>query len=116
MTNEAKTESFEEWALLELMGHRRLAGRVSEQRIGGQAFIRIDVPDTDAGKGFTQFYNGPAIYAITPTTEDVARAIAEGIRAEPITRYDLPHTALMAPGGLAPLGGRDDDDDDEAPF
>lgn len=34
------------WAILELMGHRRLAGYVSEQEIAGAAFIRVDVPGT----------------------------------------------------------------------
>jgi hypothetical protein len=30
---------FEEWAVLELMGHRRLAGKVTDAVIGGGAFI-----------------------------------------------------------------------------
>ena len=37
-------ETFEEWAVLELMGHRRLAGKVTEATIGGGAFLRIDIP------------------------------------------------------------------------
>ncbi len=35
---------FETWAILELMGHRRLAGFVTEQEIGGANLLRIDVP------------------------------------------------------------------------
>lgn len=38
-------ESFTGWAILELMGHRRLGGYLSEQEIAGAAFIRIDVPE-----------------------------------------------------------------------
>jgi hypothetical protein len=37
-------ETFEGWAFLELMGHRRLAGKVSEATIAGVGFIRLDVP------------------------------------------------------------------------
>lgn len=78
-------KAFEEWAILELMGHRRLAGRVIEETIGGASFIQIDVP-----KGATQFYAPAAVYCITPTTEDLARRFAEGNRPQPVSRYDLP--------------------------
>lgn len=32
------------WAILELMGHRRLGGYLREETIAGAAFLRIDVP------------------------------------------------------------------------
>ena len=38
------TEAFGEWCILELFGHRRLGGYVTEQEIGGVSFIRIEVP------------------------------------------------------------------------
>lgn len=44
-------EGFEGWAFLELMGHRKLAGHVSEATIGGGSFIRIDVPGGCDGSG-----------------------------------------------------------------
>lgn len=34
---------FEEWAVLELFGHQRLAGKVSEAQIGGTSFVRIEL-------------------------------------------------------------------------
>lgn len=37
--------AFEGWAILELMGHRRLGGHVSEATVAGAGFLRIDVPD-----------------------------------------------------------------------
>jgi len=40
------SEKFEGWCVLELMGHRRLAGYVSEQEIAGADMLRIDVPST----------------------------------------------------------------------
>jgi hypothetical protein len=40
----ADESAFEGWAILELMGHRRLAGYVQEATIAGGAFIRLDVP------------------------------------------------------------------------
>jgi hypothetical protein len=94
-------ESFEGWAIVELMGHRRLAGRVSEEQIAGAAFLRLDIPDPDALDEIgdaTQFYAPGAVYAITPTSEDTARAAAAAWRPEPVRRWELP--ALPQPDRL----------------
>lgn len=39
------SETFEGWAVLELMGHRRLGGYIREEQVAGAAFIRIDIPE-----------------------------------------------------------------------
>lgn len=82
-------QKFDEWVILELMGHRKLAGRVTEQTIGSASFIRIDVPG-DNGEIATQFYNPSAVYAMTPCSEELARAVAENNAPRPVTRYELP--------------------------
>src|SRR5579859_3643818 len=35
-------QEFDQWALVELMGHQRIAGRVTEAEIGGSKFIHAD--------------------------------------------------------------------------
>lgn len=82
-------ERFEAWGLLELFGHQRLAGRLTDQAIGGCHFIRIDVPEVDGQAGYTRFFTNGAIYGITVTTEDVARRMAAALRAKPIQAYEL---------------------------
>lgn len=83
-------ERFDEWAVLELMGHRRLAGRVSEVELAGAAFLRIDVFAGDAEAPVaTQFYAAGAVYAITPTTEKVARAFGARAQPAPVARWEL---------------------------
>lgn len=82
------TENFGEWCILELFGHRRLGGYVQEQEIGGASFIRIDVPGEE-GTVATQFYNPSAVYAMTPTDEETARAFALRHRPEPVARWEL---------------------------
>jgi hypothetical protein len=85
---------FEGWAILELMGHRKLAGYVREQEVAGAGFIRIDVPRVGADENVaTQFYAPGALYCLTPTTEDVARRIAASCQPEPVTRWELPARA-----------------------
>ncbi len=79
----------EGWAILELMGHRRLAGIVSETTVAGGAFIRIDIPGTGDQGPATQFYAPAAIYCLTPTTEAIARAAAASAVVQPVQRWEL---------------------------
>jgi hypothetical protein len=96
--------AFKEWVVLELMGHRRLAGLLTEQEIAGHGFLRLDIhgpirykPTGEAidEKIATQFYSPSSVYAITPTSEATARAFAERNQPAPISRWDLP--LLSAP-------------------
>ena len=86
------SKNFEEWAVLELMGHRKLAGKVTEQTIGSATFIRIDVPGQKGEVTATQFYNPSAIYCMTPTTEKLARRMSAYNKPEPVTRWELPES------------------------
>lgn len=93
---------YEGWAILELMGHRRLAGYVSEVEFAGGKFVRLDVPaggsDASTGPGrpslddvhVTQLYGASSVYCLTPTTEKIARAVAErSTEAAPVSRWEL---------------------------
>lgn len=79
------------WFLVELMGHRRLAGKVTEQTIAGAGFLRIDVPGPD-GNVATQFFAPSSVYALTPITEELARRVADASRFEPVTEWDIRKT------------------------
>lgn len=102
-------QSFREWGILEVMGRLRLAGVISEQTIAGAGMLRIDVPETKNAPAFTRFFAPGSIYSITPTTEEIARALAERIRELPVTRFDLPQLAAT----VAPDAREDDADEDE---
>jgi hypothetical protein len=81
---------FDEWALLELFGHQRMAGRVRNASIGGGSFIRVDVPALGEQEALTRFISPNAVYAITPMSEKTVRTlIRTGLRCEPISRYDV---------------------------
>lgn len=83
-----------EFAIVELMGHRRRAGRIAEVERFGTKLLRIDIPNTDGET--TEFYGGGSIYALRPCTEDVAREAARQIGdlrpVAPVT-YRLPPMA-----------------------
>ena len=88
--DETTKETFEGHCILELMGHRKLGGYVKEQEIAGHGFLRIDIPGPDGAAIATQFYSPSAVYAITPTTEEMARAVATRYQPEPVQRWELP--------------------------
>lgn len=99
--SEAKTGwPYEGWAILELMGHRKLGGYIRVVELAGAAFVRIDVPAEDVYGAATQFYASAAIYAITPTMEETARALARGCRPAPVTRWELPPAPAARPTAL----------------
>lgn len=99
---------FEQWAVVEIMGHRKFAGFVTEQSIGGSSFVRIDIPETEAHgerlPAFTKLFGSGSIYCISPCTEETARAFASQIRSRAFELYEAPRL------GLTPAK-RDDDDD-----
>jgi len=104
---EAKADGIDfGWSILELMGHRRLAGKLCEVAIAGAGMLRIDVPAPD-GTWVTQFYGGSAVYCITPTTEEIARAVARGARPEPVHRWELV-AATQSPPPWSPDGDESD--------
>lgn len=82
-------QKFELFAVVELFGHNRVAGKVSEQSIGVATFIRVDVPETTQQPKFTRILNPQSIYAINPVTEEVANEMAEMITAKPIDSWDI---------------------------
>jgi hypothetical protein len=82
-------EKKEMWALVELFGHNRIAGRVTEAEIGAGALIRVEVPAVKDKDPLTKYYNVKAIYGITPVDEATARRMAESIDSAPINAYSL---------------------------
>lgn len=75
--------AFDEWCIVELLGHRRIAGRVREATFPA-GFLRIDEPD-----GRTQIVNPASLYALHPTTEEIVRSLANDWRSEPVTRWEI---------------------------
>lgn len=89
--NEQQDVGFDMWAVLELMGHRRIGAKVTEQTIAGAGFLRVDVYGLDGDNPvLTQFYPPAAVYCITPTTERLARRMGEHVQPAPVSRYELP--------------------------
>lgn len=91
------SEAFEQFCIVELFGHQKIAGKVSEQVVGGQSFVRVDVPETKRSGAFTRLFGAGAIYSITPVSEEIATRAAESIYVEPVTVYISPDRQLPEP-------------------
>jgi len=88
---EAEPESLKSWALVELFGHQRIVGFLSQQTFGTGVLFRVDVPDSlKEGKvlraGFTRYFGLAAIYSITPMAEEMVRQLLPSIDGTPAAR------------------------------
>jgi hypothetical protein len=75
------------YAIVEIMGHKVVAGLVSKSEMFGGAMLRVDVPATSEYPAFTQFYGTASIYAITFVSEEVAKRTAEHAAVNPVSVY-----------------------------
>ncbi len=95
-------EKFEQWCVVEIMGHKKFAGFVTEQSLGGSSFVRIDVPEITLANGtklpsFTKLFGAGSIYCLSPCTEETAKAFAAKLRSEAFALYEAPRlTARQA--------------------
>jgi hypothetical protein len=81
------------WAKVEIFGHRKHYGRVSEVEKFGTRMLRIDVPLAEPSAFETFLYGGSSIFGIEPMTEEACRRWAEHYRPHPY----VPSRALPPP-------------------
>lgn len=112
MSDDVSSEAVEEdlpqpeWAIVEIMGHRRHAGLAQEVQRFGAAMLRLDIYGTgDTQPRRTYFYGGSAIFSYVPCQEAGARRIVD-------------HELESQPPAQARLSfaGDPEDDDDFLPF
>ncbi len=93
------------WAVVELFGHQRIAGAISEQAFGGSAMVRLDVPEVTVTEttyvdgepakvtrtipAHTRSFGPASIYSINWCDEASATLAAHTIKHEPLRPYSL---------------------------
>lgn len=121
------------YAVIELFGHARVAGAVSEQNFGGANLIRVDVPEVtftrtvwdEDEKGYrkdtrtiaahTRSLGGGSVYAINWCDEETARVAAHSIHDEPLEPYSVRKSIdqiVSGPASRMLPAGRDADEED----
>jgi hypothetical protein len=104
---------FESYAIVELMGHSRIAGKVTEITVFGTSMLQVDVPKTTRREGYTKIYSAAAVYCITPTDEHTAQVAAERFDEPAIQPYILPESPILAAKVASVYDPEDFDMDDE---
>lgn len=94
--------TFGVWGILELMGHLKYGGFITEEQLFGTTVGRIDIPGPN-GTITTRYFGGSALNGLTPCTAEVAKAFAVKNQPRPVHLFqlELPETAV----------GRNFDDD-----
>ena len=130
--------TFEGWAIIELMGHNQEIGFVRTEYFGGPALFRVDQPSFEARDyvlerpqwvgdiygpagstvqreaiaGKTVYVWPPAIFRITPCTEQTARQAIESLIRAPIKVLNLAEGKLVTAGDINREQDYDDVDSD----
>jgi hypothetical protein len=66
-------EELNAWALLELFGHTKIAGRVTTRKLGTEVMFQVDVPKGDTEFSHSRLFNPKAVFSVNPTTEQWCR-------------------------------------------
>jgi len=92
--------------IVELMGHGKIAGLVSEETIAGGSFLRVDVLGVGGIPPFTRFYSPGAVYCVTPVDEPTCIMAMEQFQVKPVYIWSMPELRSLEAG----------DDDQETEF
>lgn len=90
----------QQFAIVSMYGHQRVAGAISEQSIAGASFLRVDIPAVEVetsewgGEEYStakrtipahsKLLGSNAVFCIDPCDEATAMAAAMSIRHEPV--------------------------------
>jgi hypothetical protein len=86
-------DPFTGWAVVELMGRRRIAGMVTADAPLLQATrLQVDIYPGDAAEPAASMFTTYPVYCLTPCTEAIARKVgADAIRHDmPVAQWDMP--------------------------
>jgi hypothetical protein len=97
---DANQEDFQIWAYVEIMGHTKVAGRVSTRKFGVDVMLQVDVPKPEDGFSHSELYSPKSIFSIKPTTEEWCRSFVKSRIIYPVLPF-IPtiQKQLMADGG-----------------
>lgn len=96
------------WAVVELMGHVKIAGKLLEEEKFGSKLGRLDIPQAD-GSFITQYFGGGSVYRISVVSEDVARHVSRSTSPAPVSPWDFPK--MLPSPEVIPARGYDRDVD-----
>lgn len=114
MTEEITTKELG-WFIVEMMGHVRIAGKVSTDNRFGGPLSRVDIPGPVDAAGneswVSQWFSTQAVYRITSCSEHTARQVAAMGTPSPLHHYEIPVRIEPPRPDRSPQNEGGDDDD-----
>lgn len=82
-------EKEQQFAVVEMMGHRKIAGAIAQSELARGSLIRVDVFGADGAIERTEHVGTAAIYDITICSEQTAKAAAIAHCPRPSFVFDI---------------------------
>jgi hypothetical protein len=101
----------EQYAIVEMMGHRKVIGKITESDIGTGSLLKVTVLGKDGEPERTEYIGVGSIYCLTIVTEEVAKSASSHYSPEPTWAYALnrPQLTGIPQGGYVDADESDDD-------
>lgn len=120
-------QKLQSFAVIEMMGHRKIVGLVTESDISGGQLLRVDVLNADGEAERTEYIGVGSIYCLTIVSEEAAKAVAARNAPRPAWAWNLPQRAQLQSGEESARDAEliiqsereaesDWDDDDDNPY
>jgi len=98
------------WAFVEVMGHSKIAGRLTTRKLGVSVMLQVDVLKPDgSGPAYSKLYSPSSIFSITPVDRDYCARWSKQAQD-----YDFKPVPYLAPPST-PLQIEDGEDPDDHP-
>jgi hypothetical protein len=117
-----ESKPFDGFAVLHLFGRHTVASRLTEMKVAGKDFARLDIPAVGDHQARTVLYSPDAIYDLEPVDEETARMVAAMHQpADPVSTYSARRllgigTSQFALGAPDPGEGQGSDDEDDIEY
>lgn len=106
-------EQLKSFAVVEMMGHRKIVGQVKESDIGVGQLLRVDVFNKEGKFDRTEYIGANSIYCLTIVSEEAAKAAAARNAPEPAWAWNLPQPKQL---GEPVADDYEEDDYEEGDF
>ena len=64
-------EALDFWAFVEIMGHTKIAGRLTTRKLGVSVMLQVDVLKPDgSGTAYSKLYSPSSIFSVSPVSRD----------------------------------------------
>jgi hypothetical protein len=86
-----KIKTAKTYAVIEMMGHRKIIGVIEQSNYSPNNLIRVDVLNADGEIDRTEHIGTGSIYCLTEVSEEAAKLSAKSNFSKPSVAWDIPN-------------------------